>query len=144
MDYFFSTVIRKSFSLYRMLIDGLWLIVMFLSVIWTLFLMAPIHCRGSIVSKLISQNLFRRNKHLSILDGLRVSQFSFWVNNFFNRNFLYTERWDERWDVLLRREVRQTPFRYDHVCSAGWIWLNRLMHHAHYLSPEDKWSSILL
>ncbi len=79
-----------------MLIDGLWIIVIFLSVIWTLFLMAPIHCRGSIVSKFISQNLFRRNKHFSILDGLRVSQLSFWVNNFFNRHSLH---WEMRWEM---------------------------------------------
>ncbi len=29
-------------------VDFLWIIVMFLSAVWTLVLMAPIHCRGSI------------------------------------------------------------------------------------------------
>ncbi len=48
MDYFLSTVIKNSFSLYIMLIDGLWIIVMFLSAVWTLILMAHIHCRGFI------------------------------------------------------------------------------------------------
>ncbi len=28
-------------------VDDLWIIVMFLSVVWTLILTAPIHCRGS-------------------------------------------------------------------------------------------------
>ncbi len=38
-----------SFLLHNMLIDGLeWIIVMFLSAVWTLILTAPIHCRGSI------------------------------------------------------------------------------------------------
>ncbi len=44
------------FSLHKTLIDELdwsgvdylWIIVMFLSVVWTLILTAPIHCRGSI------------------------------------------------------------------------------------------------
>ncbi len=29
-------------------VDFLWIIVMFLSTVWTLILTAPIHCRGSI------------------------------------------------------------------------------------------------
>ncbi len=29
-------------------VDYLWIIVMFLSVVWTLILTAPIHCKGSI------------------------------------------------------------------------------------------------
>ncbi len=29
-------------------VDYLWIIVMFLSAVWTHILMAPIHCRGSI------------------------------------------------------------------------------------------------
>ncbi len=38
-----------NFSLLKMLIDGLeWIIVMFLSAVWTLILTAPIHFRGSI------------------------------------------------------------------------------------------------
>ncbi len=47
--YFFKQTC--SFSLHKMLIDGLeylWIIVMFLSVVWTLILTAPIHSRGSI------------------------------------------------------------------------------------------------
>ncbi len=34
-------------------VDYLWIIVMFLSAIWTLFVMAPIHCRGSIGEQLM-------------------------------------------------------------------------------------------
>ncbi len=66
-----------------------WIIVMFLSAIWTLTLTAPIHCRGSIVEQVmqcyISPNLFQwRNKFVRILNGLRVStssaNFLFWLN----------------------------------------------------------------
>ncbi len=55
-----------------------WIIVMFLSVVWTQILTAPIHCRGSIAEQVMfwcsSPNLFWwRNKHLLlILDGLRL------------------------------------------------------------------------
>ncbi len=40
----------RSFSLHKMLTDVvfLWIIVMFLSAVWTLILTAPIHCRGFI------------------------------------------------------------------------------------------------
>ncbi len=63
----------------------LWIIVMFLSTVWTLILTAPIHCRGSIGEQMtksyISPNLFWwRNKFIYILDGLRGNTFSttFW------------------------------------------------------------------
>ncbi len=43
-------------------VDYLWIIVMFLSAVWTLILTAPIHCRGSIAETVmrcyISPNLF--------------------------------------------------------------------------------------
>ncbi len=90
MDLFFTSDV--------MLIDGshvdyLWIIVMFLSAVWTLILTAPIHCRGSIGEQMMhwyfSPNVFRRrNKLIYILDGLRVSTFSaylyFCVNSSFN------------------------------------------------------------
>ncbi len=34
-------------------VDYLWIIVMFLSTVWTLILTAPIHCRGSIVEQVM-------------------------------------------------------------------------------------------
>ncbi len=34
-------------------VDYLWIIVMFLSAVWTLILTAPIHCRGSIGEKIM-------------------------------------------------------------------------------------------
>ncbi len=42
------------------LVDYWWIIVMFLSAVWTLILMAPIHCRGSISEQVmyISPKLF--------------------------------------------------------------------------------------
>ncbi len=75
-------------------VDYLWIIVMFLSAVWTLILTAPIHCRGSngeqVMQCYISTNLSPwRNKLIYILDGLRPeSKFSayflFWVNYSFN------------------------------------------------------------
>ncbi len=62
----------------------LWIIVMFLSAVWTLILTliltAPIHCRGFIGEQImqwyISPNLFaRRNKLIYMLKGLKVSKF---------------------------------------------------------------------
>ncbi len=57
------------------------IIVMRLSSVWTLFLMAPMHCWRSIGEQIMYcltfPNLFRlRNKLIYISDGLRVSTFS--------------------------------------------------------------------
>ncbi len=69
-----------------------WIIVMFLSAVWTLIPTAPIHCRASTDEQVMQcnfyPNLFRwRNKRISILDDLRVWTFStnvhFWVNYIF-------------------------------------------------------------
>ncbi len=64
-------------------VDYFWIIVMFLSAVWTLILTAHIHCRGSIgdqVIHLAMQNFNKsapiRNKHIYILDDLKISEFS--------------------------------------------------------------------
>ncbi len=48
-------------------VDYLWIIVMFLSAVWTLILTAPIHCRGSIAEQVmqcyISPNLMKKQTH---------------------------------------------------------------------------------
>ncbi len=70
-------------------VDYLWIIVMFLSAVWTLILTAPIHCRASIGEQImecyISPNLFWwRNKRICNLDGLRVSTLSvIFIFNYF-------------------------------------------------------------
>ncbi len=47
-----------------------WIIVMFLSAVWTLILTAPIHCRASIAETLmqcyISPNLMKKQSHLHL------------------------------------------------------------------------------
>ncbi len=58
-----------NFLLHKTLIDGVvWIIVMFLSVVWTLILTAPIHCRASIAEQVIqcyiSPNLMKKQTHL--------------------------------------------------------------------------------
>ncbi len=51
-------------------VDYLWIIVMFLSAVWTLILTAPIHCRGSIAEQVmecyISPNLMKKQTHLHL------------------------------------------------------------------------------
>ncbi len=51
-------------------VDYLWIIVMFLSAVWTLILTAPIHCRASIAETLmqwhISTNLMKKQTHLHL------------------------------------------------------------------------------
>ncbi len=82
-----------SFSLQKMLVmdwsgvDYLWIIVMFLSAVWTLILTAPIHCRRSIGEQVMDAKFLQicsYEQTNSILDGLRMSTFSanfhFWVN----------------------------------------------------------------
>ncbi len=48
-------------------VDHLWIIVMFLSAVWTLILTAPIHCRASIAETVmqcyISPNLMKKQTH---------------------------------------------------------------------------------
>ncbi len=74
-------------------VDYLWIIVMFLSAVWTLILTAPIHCRGSIGEQVmqcyISPNLMKKQTYLQL--GWPVGEhifrkcfFSFfWMNYFF-------------------------------------------------------------
>ncbi len=51
-------------------VDYLWIIVMFLSAVWTLILTAPIHCRASIDETLmqrhISPNLMKKQTPLHL------------------------------------------------------------------------------
>ncbi len=51
-------------------VDYLWIIVMFLSAVWTLILTAPIHCRGSIAEEVmecyIYPNLMKKHTHLHL------------------------------------------------------------------------------
>ncbi len=59
-------------------VNYLWIIVMFLSAVWTLILTAPIHCIGEKVM-LVMLNFSKSvpmKKLISILDDLRVSTFS--------------------------------------------------------------------
>ncbi len=63
-------------------VDYLCIFVMFLSAVWTLILMAPIHCRGAIGEQVMEcKNLFQQT---SILYVLRVNTYSanfcFWMN----------------------------------------------------------------
>ncbi len=68
--------------------DYLWIIVMFLSAVWTLILTAPIHCRASIAETLmqrhISPNMFPSSLRLSTFSA----KFHFLVNYFNLKSYL--------------------------------------------------------
>ncbi len=66
------THILAKVKLQRQSLDCLWIIVMFLSAVWTLILTAPIHCRASIAEQVMQ---WWRNELFYILDGLRLSTF---------------------------------------------------------------------
>ncbi len=67
-------------------VDYLWIIVMFLSAVWTLILTAPIHCRGSTGEKVmqcyISPNLMKKQTHLSWMSWgwAHFQHIYFWLN----------------------------------------------------------------
>ncbi len=72
-------------------VNYLWIIVMFLSAVWTLILTAPIHCRGStgeqVMEWYISPNLMKKQTHLEWPEGEQTfSKFLFWLNYFFNKH----------------------------------------------------------
>ncbi len=61
-------------------VDYLWIIVKFLSVVWTLILTAPILCRGSSVSKWCNATFLQiwwRNKLIYILYDLNMNKYIF-------------------------------------------------------------------
>ncbi len=69
----------------------LWIIVMFLSSVWTLILTAPIHCRASTGEQVIE--CYISPDHIYILDELRVGKFfancHFCMNYSFNALIIY-------------------------------------------------------
>ncbi len=72
---------------------AVWIIVMFLSAVWTLILTAPIHCRASIAEQVIecyiSPNmLWGRSKLIYILEVPRVNIFSEKFD--FGANYFYS------------------------------------------------------
>ncbi len=64
------------------LTDGLEVFVMFLSLVWTLILTAPMYCRGSIGEQVIILNFSKSyliNKLINILDGLECAHFGWYI-----------------------------------------------------------------
>ncbi len=61
-----------------------WIIVMFLSAVWTLILTAPIHCWGSIGEQVmqccISPNLMKKQTHLHLV-WQKSANLNFWVTH---------------------------------------------------------------
>ncbi len=51
-------------------VDYLWIIVMFLSAVWTLILTAPIHCRGSIAEQVMLHSPI----HLKVFGWINVQE----------------------------------------------------------------------
>ncbi len=77
-------------------VDYLWIIVMFLSAVWTLILTAPIHCRASIAETLmqrhISPNLMKKQTHPNLGCPQRI---------FFKQTFIFG------WTILLNLCTRK-------------------------------------
>ncbi len=70
--------------------EYLWIIVMFLTAVWTLILTAPILCRGSTgeqCNATFLQNCYDEEKLIYILDGLMVSKYL--ANNHFRENYSF-------------------------------------------------------
>ncbi len=71
--------------------DYLWIIVMFLSAVWTLILTAPIHCRASIGEQVmqcyISPNLMKKQTHLHL--GWTESEDIFISVNYFLKEIMH-------------------------------------------------------
>ncbi len=91
-----------------------WIIVIFLSAVWTLILTAPIHCRASIGEQvmqcLISQNLMKHTHlHLGWPWGWAIffilAHLNFWVNYSFKLwhkiwTPLVSQTWNKWWGLL--------------------------------------------
>ncbi len=59
MDFFLTNtqfLVTQNVNWWTGVVDYLWIIVMFLSAVWTLILTAPIHCRGSIGEQVTSED----------------------------------------------------------------------------------------
>ncbi len=97
----------------------LWIIVMFLSAVWTLILTAPIHCRGSTGEQVmycyISLNLFSwGNKLICISDALRVSKLYVNVKFLVNYSFKHTGAC-----LQYCRQVALLPYCHGEGTAAG-------------------------
>ncbi len=127
-------------------VDYLWIIVTFLSAVWTLILTAPIHCRGFIGQQLmeckISPNQFWwRNKLIFVWNILRVSTFSanvhFWVNYSYKnkgskRTFHYKEpfiQWSGSMDVKCsswNHQCQEQPLFLSVHIYIHWKWAGNI------------------
>ncbi len=66
---------------------------MFLSAVWTLILMAPIHCRGSDVMLNFSKSVLMKKQtrlYFEWPEGKFSAHLNFWVNYSFNCKFPFT------------------------------------------------------
>ncbi len=84
MSVYLALLVNNSLTDINWWTGVVWIIVMFLSAVWTLILTAPIHCRGSIGEQVMECYISPFLQLIHILYGLRVSTFSanfqFWVN----------------------------------------------------------------
>ncbi len=88
-------------------VDYLWIIVMFLSAVWTLILTAPIHCRGSIAEQVmyakflqICSNEESNSSKSRLAWGQYIfSKFLFWVNYSLIVNIPVLLHWPVDWEL---------------------------------------------
>ncbi len=96
-----------------------WIIVMFLSAVWTLILTAPIHCRASIAETVmqrhISTNLMKKQTHPN-LGWPEMSTFSAFCFFWWTKICIFTP-------VLFVR-LNRTQVRFPSWCgSFGQVWI---------------------
>ncbi len=101
-------------------VDFLWIIVIFLSAVWTLILTAPIHCRGSIGE----QVLRHFSKFIYILDDLKVNTFQakliFLVSYSWNNQNLSFDFSSGTISILQREHKRGSTWLFNQ-CTSWWL-----------------------
>ncbi len=113
-------------------VDCLWIIVMYLSAVWTLILTAPIHCIGSVSKYCNSQYILMKTqtrcvKLIHILDSLRVNtllaHFHFYVDYFFSCfKWIYTSYLIHFWGMVNVSFRKASPLLWwEQIRNTRWM-----------------------
>ncbi len=110
-------------------VDYLWIIVMFLSAVWTLILTAPIHCRASIGEQVmecyISPNQMKKQTHLHpgwCQSEYIFSKFRFLVNYSFKICCHAPQQTAVIWILMLQLKVDIQALLTDTVMVTLLVW----------------------
>ncbi len=105
----------------------LWIIVMFLSAVWTLIWRHPFTAEDPLVSKWCNATFLQiwwRNKLIYILNGLRVNTFSanfhFWVNLRLHSATCFQF-------LVFAQSFRETPYCHIRIVNIGIVYLYQFL-----------------